>query len=144
MTPVLARLLICMALVCSPFVLVALASRKAQGCMWMSLFPIFGGVPAVLGALLVFAPLERYLDARALGHLKNVAVPVAGAFLVVIFILVIQGATGSLKRTLGHIARDRMRAIEPILVWSALGVLWGVLWRLSDWLATRAGVTGTL
>jgi hypothetical protein len=142
MTLLVARLLISVALLCSPFALIVIGSvgrRNAGSLIWL-LIPFFGGVPAVLGALLVFAPLEGILDARGLGHLKNVAVPLAGALLIVIFVVGSLGARGKLAMLRTRIASGGINVIGPMLLWSALGVIWGVLWRLSEWIATRAGI----
>ena len=142
MTLLVARLLISVALLCSPFALIVIGSvgrRNAGSLMWL-LIPFFGGVPAVLGALLVFAPLEGILDARGLGQLKNVAVPLAGALLVVIFVVGSFGASGKLSMLRTRISSGGINAIGPILLWSVLGVIWGVLCRLSEWIATRVGI----
>lgn len=56
---ILLRLVIAAAPLCLPLVLLILASGKAENAMFL-LFPLFGGVPAVLGALLAFAPLALW------------------------------------------------------------------------------------
>ena len=93
--------------------------------MWL-IFPFFGAVPAILGALIVFAPLEAVLDARGLGHWKNAAVPLAGASLIFIFVLVMQGLAGKLGLMVSRIAEHPGQALAPLLVWSVLGAFWGV------------------
>ena len=140
---ILARLLICLvclALFCFSFLLLVSASRKPENALWL-LFPIFGGIPVVLGALLIFVPIEIYLSARALGHLKNVAIPMAGALLIVIFMVVASIVTGNPLKYFSRISKEGMHIVGPILFWSVLGAIWGALWRLSDYLLGAVGLT---
>ena len=142
MTVIVARLLISLALLASPFALLILANagrKQANGLMWL-IIPFFGGIPAILGALLVFAPLENLLDARGLGHLKDVAIPLAGALLIVIFMVVILGTPRKLAKMAARIRQGGFKVIRPMLFWSVLGAVWGALWRLSAWIAMRVGL----
>jgi hypothetical protein len=130
---ILLRILVCVMLFCLPFVLFVAASRKPENGMWL-IFPVFGAVPAIIGALLVFAPIEAALDARGLGHWKNAAIPLAGASLIFIFVLVMQGLSGKLGLMFARIAEHPGQTLVPLLVWSVLGAFWGLLWRATAWL----------
>ena len=82
------------------------------------------------------------LDRRGLGHLKNVAVPLEGALLVVLFMPVVWGTSGNAAKLVGRLVRGGINAIGPIVLWSVLGVLRGALRRLSDWIAAAVGLGG--
>ena len=142
------RALLYAALVCLPFVLLAFGQRRREhGLMWL-LFPVFWGVPLVLGALVVFAPLERVLDARGLGHLKDAGVPLAGAALVVVVLaLVAIRAAASAnphvrRRVADRFARHPVRQVLYVAAGAVPGALAGALWRLTDWAAAVLGVGG--
>ena len=141
MSLILARLLISLALLCAPFALLVIGSRRAEGLIWL-MFPVVGGIPALLGALLIFAPLEGYLNARGLGHLKNVAIPLAGTVLIVIFTIAVLAVSGNLAKSLARISSGGVSAIGAFVLWSAAGAIWGAVWRLSDWIAARVGLAG--
>ena len=138
---ILVRLVICFVLLVAPVVLLVVASRKAENMIYL-MFPVVAAVPATLGALLVFAPLEAYLSARGLAHLKNVAVPLAGALLIVVFLLVVAGASGRLGQYGGRLRTGGLNAVAPIVVWSLLGVLWGALWRVSEFVLRWVELAG--
>jgi hypothetical protein len=141
MTLLVARLLVSLALICSPFVLFVVASRKPESAI-MLMFPVVGGTPVILGTLLIFAPLESYLNARGLGHLKNVAIPLAGAVLIVIVTFVGLWATGGLPKSLARISSAPVSAIGALVLLSVVGAIWGGLWRLSEWVAVKVGLAG--
>jgi hypothetical protein len=138
---VVARLLILLALICSPFVLVVLASRKPESAVLL-IFPVVGSTPLILGALLVFAPLEGYLNARGLAHLKNAAVPLAGAVLIVILTFAGLWATGGLPKSLAGMSRTPISSIGAVVLLGIVGAICGTLWRLSDLVATKMGLAG--
>ena len=132
---ILLRLLICLVLLYLPFILFIAASRNKDNALWV-LFPLYGTIPAVMGALLVFVPIENYLNARALGHMNNVAIPIVGSLLIVLFLFVVAILSGNLLRHLSRISKDGLQFLASVSLWSFLGGFWGVLWRLSDWLST--------
>ena len=88
-------------------------------------------------SLLVFVPIEWLLDRRGLGHLKDIAVPLAGALLIVLFSLVMFGLSGKLGLAFERIAGGGLAQLAPFLLWSVLGVFWGALWRFTAWVGTR-------
>ena len=139
MTLLLARLLISAALFAVPFALMAFTSKSAHGGMWI-LFPLVAVVPGVLGALILFAPVEAMLDAHGLQSYKNVAVPFAGALIAPIFLLAMATASGKADVLLGRIASQGANAWGPIVLWMFLGAIFGVLWRLTAWLAALMGI----
>jgi hypothetical protein len=143
----LARALLFAALVCVPFVLLALGQRRREGLIWL-MFPFLWGVPLMLGALVVFAPLERALDERGLGHWKDVGVPLAGAALVAgVFALVAMRAVSSgnphvRRRAAQRFARHPVRQVLTVAAGAVPGAVAGALWRLTDWAATWAAALG--
>ena len=140
MTLLVVRLLISAAIFAAPFALMAVASKSEHGAMWI-LFPIFAAVPGMLGALILFAPIEALLDARGLHSYKNLAVPAAGALIAAIFFLVMTMASGKTDVMLGRIASQGVNAWGPIVLWMILGALFGVFWRLTAWLAALMGIS---
>ena len=124
------RLLVCFAMVCVPIVLLVAASRRAENLIYL-MFPIVGGIPASLAALLVFAPLEHRLQARGLAHVQNVAIPLAGAVVVAAGLLVSLAVSGKLARLPARIARDPLKVLGALVASSLAGAAWGALWRLS-------------
>ena len=133
---ILIRVMVCIALFCVPFfVLIALEGRP-EALIYL-MFPMFGAIPGILGALLVFAPLEWLLDLLGLGRLKNVAIPLAGALLIFVLALVMASLSGKPELMLGRLMTGGANVAAPFLVWSALGALWGALWRFTDWIGAR-------
>jgi Zn-dependent protease with chaperone function len=138
---ILLRLLICLILFYLPFVLFVAANRRQpENALWL-IFPMFGTIPAIVGALLIFVPIENYLSARALGHLNDVAIPIAGALLIAVFMIVTSILSGNLPRYFSRILKEGKHVLGPILFWSVLGLAWGALWRLSNWLMVEVGLT---
>lgn len=127
------RILICSVLLCAPLLFYVIGSRKSENALWF-LFPMFGGVPAILGALFIFVPLEGFLDAQALGHWKNAAVPLAGSLLIFAVVLLRCVVSGHFLSRLQRIFTGE--PMWPFLLWSILGAIWGALWRLSDWIVS--------
>ena len=137
---ILLRLLICLILFYLPFILFVAASRDKENALWL-IFPLYGTIPAVLGALLLFIPIEKYLNAHALGHLNNVAIPVAGSLLIVIFMFMASIVSGNLHQFLSRIYKGGKHVLGSLLLWSLLGTLWGAVWRLSHWLLVVMDLT---
>ena len=133
---ILIRVIVCMVLFCLPFLLLVAASGKPEAMLWL-IFPFFGAIPAVLGALLVFWPLEAWLDRHGKSHLKNRAIPIAGALLVFVFALVMWTLSGNVLQNLGRLFSGEGEGIWPFAVWSVLGAFWGGLWRFTAWVGTR-------
>jgi hypothetical protein len=134
---IVARVLICLMLFCLPFVLYIAASGQPDAGMIL-VFPVFGAIPAILGALLIFVPVETYLDRRGLGHLKNKAIPLAGALLIAVFMIVMWGIKGRLLELVARVSTGDIGIVGPILLWSVLGAIWGALWRVTAWIAATA------
>lgn len=137
---ILLRLLLCLILFYLPLILFVAASRHKENALWL-IFPMFGTIPAVLGALLLFTPIEMYLSAHALGHLNNVAIPIAGSLLIVIFMLIASIVSGNCPRYFARLCKEGKHLLGPILFWSLLGTIWGAVWRLSHWLLVVMGLT---
>ena len=140
MTLLLARLLISAALFVVPFALLALGSKGEHAAMWL-LFPIFAAIPGILGALILFAPVEAMLDARGLQSYKNVAVPAAGALIAPILFIVMIMASGKVTLALGRLANGGINGWGPIGLWMLLGAVFGMFWRLTAWLAALMGIS---
>ena len=144
MARLLARALLFAAFVCFPFVLLAVGQRRREhGMLWL-IFPFFWGVPLVLGALVVFAPLEYLLDGRGLGHWKDAGVPLAGGVLVAggFALVAIRAATSGnprvRRRALDRFARHPGRQVLYVAAGAVPGAVAGALWRLTDWAANWA------
>ena len=137
---ILLRLLICLILFYLPFIFFVAASRNKDNALWL-IFPIYGTIPAILGALLLFIPIEKYLSAHALGHLNNVAIPVTGSLLIVIFMFIASIVSGNLPQFLSRICKGGKHLLGSLLFWSLLGTIWGAVWRLGHWLLVVMGLT---
>ncbi len=98
---------------CAAFVA---AYGNAQG--WLILFyvlPLIG--PGALGSLLLFAPLERWLDRRGQGWLIFLGAPAAGAAVAPLFLQLIGNSWSQILTAL------------PVLM--AAGAGWGLLWAVT-------------
>jgi hypothetical protein len=129
---------------CLPFVLLALASRRQENGGMYLVFPVFLALPVVLSALIVFGPLERALDGRGLGHLKNTLVPLLGGALVVLLAVAWWTILGVLNavatRTPVGMLTRLARNPTGLVLWGVIGVVCGTLWRLTDWAAMLLGL----
>jgi hypothetical protein len=137
---ILFRLLLCLILFNLPFILFVAASRNKDNALVL-LFPLFGTIPAVIGALLLFLPVEMYLSAHALGHWNNVAIPVAGSLFIVIFMLIASIKSGKPLQFFSRLRKDWQQTLGAMLLWSVLGTIWGAAWRLSHWLLVAMNLT---
>jgi hypothetical protein len=135
----LARIIVGIVLFCLPVLIFVILSRRPDNALYL-LFPLFGAIPAIIAALILFVPLEAYLDARGLPHLKNIAVPLAGAAVVFIFMIVMGVVWGNLGTMFTRLANGGIAAWGAFLVWSVLGALWGLVWRSTEWLAKLVGL----
>ena len=142
-----ARAVALLVLFCLPFVLLAVASGRREGALYL-MFPVILALPVVLGALIVFAPLESYLDGRGLGRLKNAAVPLAGGVLVVVVLAVVawiattSGNPHVRQRALDGFARYPVRQVLYVAAGAVPGAVAAALWRLTDWAVTLVGLRG--
>jgi hypothetical protein len=139
------RAVVFAALVCLPFVLLAVDRRQRQhGALLWLMFPFFWGGPLLLAALVVFAPLERFLDARGLGHVKDVGVPLAGAALVVGVLAIAtavalrSGNPNVRRRVVERFARHPVRQVLYVAAGAVPGAAAGALWRLAERVAAWA------
>ncbi len=127
----LARSVVCILLFCVPIILFAAMSRQ-QNAMLVILVPLFGAIPAIFGALILFAPVEYLLDSFNVSYLKNFVIPAVGGLLIFVFAAVM--APHELPKTLSRGLTD-----GGVVTWVVLGIVWGVVWRLTDGLAHLAG-----
>ena len=135
----LARIVVSIVLFCLPFLILVARSRKPDNALFL-LFPLFGAIPAIVAALVLFVPIEGLLDARGVPHLKNLLVPLAGASVVFIFTVVMGVVWGNLGTMISRLTAGGMAAWGGFLVWSVLGALWGLVWRSTEWLAKWVGL----
>ena len=85
MSLVLLRAALMAVMLTAPFVLLAMATGKSGGLLWL-LFPIVLFVPVLLASVLLFAPFEA--AAGKLGVNPNIALPIFGAVLGAIVVTV--------------------------------------------------------
>lgn len=136
---VLLRVLLCAVVFTAPVALYIIMSGKKDNLLLL-LFPMIGIIPAVIGALLVFWPLEALLDGTGRPAWKNYFVPIAGACLIIAVVAIVGGISGKLAMMLERIASNPVNNGGPILLWMVLGLIWGILWRMSDWALTAGRV----
>ncbi len=126
---VLLRAAVVVVMLTAPFVLLAIATSKADGLLWL-MFPIFLFVPVLLASVLLFAPFELVVE--KLGGNANLLLPLFGAFLGAIVVFV------AFKTSRNPHVIDRLMGGDVTTVGSVIGiVLAGALvagaWRLSLW-----------
>ena len=138
MTLLLVRLLISAAMFSVPFALLAFASKSENGALWL-LFPLVAAVTGVVGALLLFVPVEALLDSRGLQSYKNLFVPLSGALIAPILLVVMTVASGKVALFMERLSSGGVNAWGPIVMWMMLGAVFGALWRLTSWLAGLIG-----
>lgn len=119
----------------APFVVLAAATGKANGLLWL-LFPIVLFVPVLLASLLLFAPLE--LAVQKVGGNANVWLPVFGALLGAIVVIV------SVKISKNPQVMAKLLSGDPTTVGSAIGIIVAGAavagaWRLSLWALKSLG-----
>jgi hypothetical protein len=78
LTLVLLRAAVVAIMLTAPFLLLAMATGKADGLIWL-MFPVVLFVPVVLASLLSFAPFEALVEKMGLN--ANVLLPIFGALL---------------------------------------------------------------
>lgn len=138
MIVILLRILACMAVIALPFALLAIASGKAEGLIWL-MFPVVLAIPALALLALVFVPVETLSSAAGLS--RNAAVISAGALGGAVIWLALRAAQAfSQGKPFVFIFDGQTLAL--MLVWAGLGALLGCLWRASEWLARSFGWIG--
>ena len=78
MSLVLLRAAVMAILLTAPFVLLAMATGKGEGLIWL-MFPVILFVPVVLASILLFAPFEALVVKMGLN--ANILLPIFGALL---------------------------------------------------------------
>ncbi len=138
MLVILARIVVSVVLFCAPF-FAFIAASGAPEMGIILIFPLMGAIPAIIAALLLFVPAEWLCDRIGAPWLKNLVVPLLGA--VVIFAVDAGFAfyDPMYRPILGKLG-DNPGALIGLLFWAALGAAWGVVWRLTDWIAKRLGL----
>ena len=110
--------------------------------MWL-LLPLFGAVPAILAAALLFVPIERLAQSRGLDQWAAPAVVLAGASMVFIFEFLVR--LPEQPRRLGQAARTPFRLrqfVRAASIWIVSGALWGALWSASPMILALIGSPG--
>ena len=141
MTLLVARVFVAFGLFCGPLVIYIIESGGAENWLWMIL-ALFGAVPAIVGALILFVPIEMALNAARLGYLKNLVVPIAGGSLIFVFAFVMHIVDDKVSFATSFERITTMSAAQwsASVLWIAAGAMWGVAWRASEWLAYRVGL----
>ena len=125
-----------MVVIALPFVLLALASGKQEGMLWL-IFPVIAATPALLLLACVFAPVEAFADARGLPRTQ--AVLIAGAIATSLLWFAVQLLSAwSQGKPLSSILASGI-GLRTLIIWIILGVLLGAIWRGSEGLARWFG-----
>lgn len=132
----LARIVVSVILFCAPFFLFVLLSANPDNALIL-IFPFFGAIPAILAAIILFVPAEALLNRLGYPKLKNVVIPLIGAFIGTIAIFVIAFANDSLWVLARNISQEPVAFWGSMAVWSVLGVVWGLVWRMTEWMANK-------
>ena len=133
---VLLRVIVTAVLIAAPFAILALASGKAEGAIWLML-PFVAAIPIFIVVLLIFLPAERL--AASVGLSANLVVPMAGAAV---------GAAIAAAATYFGRKRDavvaEVWAVDLATIGALVGIVLcgmmvGVAWRTSAWAVTWLG-----
>jgi hypothetical protein len=123
-----ARLAIGLILLWLPFILSTIISTDPNAGLILML-PFFFTIPAVIVALLIFAPLDRFLKGRGADAQSRILIPVSGMSSVVAFKLFVSAPyLFSNKPGVENI---------PAASWNGMGFMilgglaWGIVWLLS-------------
>ena len=130
------RVILTALLIAAPFVVLALASGKAEGAIWLML-PFVAAVPVFILVLVALLPAERLASSAGLS--ANLVVPIVGA---------VVGAAVAAAAT--YLGRPKGSAFTKVLAsdpatWGVLigvvasGLLVGVAWRASAWAVVKFG-----
>ena len=116
-------------LLTAPFVLLAMASGKSGGLIWL-MFPVVLFVPVVLASILLFAPFEALV--LKMGLNANILLPIFGGLLGA-FVVAVAIKTSNNPDVMGKLLSG-----DPAVAGAAAGiVLVGAVvagaWRLSLW-----------
>ena len=116
-------------LLTAPFLLLAMATGKGEGLIWL-MFPVVLFVPVVLGSLLLLAPFEALVG--KLGLNANILLPIFGALLGAIVVAV------ALKTSNNPQVMGKLLSGDPAVAGAAAGIVAvGAVvagaWRLSLW-----------
>lgn len=136
---ILARIVVSVVLFCAPFVAFIAASGAPEMGIIL-IFPMIGAIPAILAAVLLFVPAEWLCDRIGARWLKNIVVPMLGAtliYFVAAYLMANDFSVGAQSPDLFGKLRENFGATA---FWMALGAAWGVVWRLTDWIARRLGL----
>lgn len=138
MSLILARILVAVGLAVAPFAAFVALSRQMHAGLVLFV-PLFGVIPAIAGALLIFWPVELWLTDMDLAWTKNFVIPALGGCLVFVatFVLTLL-QSGSLSR-----AWNRVFVARPLStfgIYIVTGILFGACWRLTEWLAKLTGL----
>jgi hypothetical protein len=126
---VLLRAAVMAILLTAPFVLLAMATGKGEGLIWL-MFPVILFVPVVLASILLFAPFEALVVKMGLN--ANILLPIFGALLGAIAVAV------AVKTSNNPDVVAKLLSGDPAVAGAAAGiVLAGAavagVWRLSLW-----------
>ena len=125
------RLFFCFGVVIAGFAVFISRSSAQHRDMWL-LVPVFGAVPAILAAALLFVPIERFAYSRGLDHWATFGVVIAGGSIVFLFTLIAH-LPERLRRTSKPAPTPFRfgRFVSTASIWIISGALWGALWRAS-------------
>ena len=109
------------------------ASAGAGG--WAFLIGLIAGIPAVVVVFVVFLPLEVLCDIWKSNILKNILVPLSGPMVFAIFMIVMAG--GNIKFLISRIDNGSGGEVFIMMGWGFAALIWGVIWRISEYVAVR-------
>lgn len=136
MSLTLARVVVSVMIFCAPFLLFVALSANPENAIVL-LFPMLGAIPAIVAALVLFVPAERLLDRIGRPGLKTIVIPLIGASIVYVTLFVLAWVQGRLDTLFRNFSDNPAMFIGVLGLWAFLGVLWGLVWRMTEWLSFR-------
>ena len=113
----------------APFVLLAMATGKAGGLIWL-MFPVVLFIPVVLGSMLLLAPIEALVGRWGIN--PNIALPIFGAIIGAVVVAVTFRFSKS-GQAIDKLLSGDVTTICAVGGIVLAGALIGGAWRLSLW-----------
>ena len=120
------RCLACTLFFCVPLLLI-ISSANDPAMGMLLLIPMIGLIPGYIMALILFVPVEVFTAKIGNAWLANFLVPAMGAVGAVMCFIALALYHGQLEIMLRNLASSP----DGFTLWIGLGVVWGVLWRLT-------------
>ena len=129
MSLVLLRAAVMAVLLTAPFVLLAMATGKAGGLIWL-MFPVVLFIPVMLASFLLFAPFEVLVG--KLGLNANIALPIFGAIIGAV-VVAVTFRTSKSPQAMEKLLSGDVTTVGAVAGIILTGAVIAGAWRVSLW-----------